>query len=53
MVGAAFLAGRAALRLGAGRVHVGLLAPALWDPVQPELMVRSAADTLDLDQLTA
>lgn len=53
MVGAAFLAGRAALRLGAGRVHVGLLAPALWDPVQPELMVRSAADTLALDQLTA
>jgi hydroxyethylthiazole kinase-like uncharacterized protein yjeF len=42
MVGAAFLVGRAALKLGCGRVYVGLLeqsAPVL-DPVQPELMLR-------------
>ena len=43
MVGAALLAGRAALRLGSGLVHVGLLdeqAPAI-DIVQPELMLRA------------
>jgi len=42
MVGAAFLAGRAALRLGSGRVYLGLLdglAQAI-DPLQPELMLR-------------
>ncbi|MBS1188635.1 MAG: Protein of unknown function UPF0031:YjeF-related protein, N-terminal [Rhodocyclaceae bacterium] len=42
MLGAAFLAGRAALKLGTGRVYVGLLdagGPA-FDPVQPELMLR-------------
>lgn len=42
MVGAVFLAGRAALKLGCGRVYVGLLeqqAPVL-DPLQPELMLR-------------
>lgn len=42
MTGAALLAARAALRLGSGRVYVGLLdphAPAL-DPQQPELMLR-------------
>ncbi len=42
MVGAAFLAGRAALKLGAGRVYLGLLDPQgpTVDPVQPELMLR-------------
>jgi len=42
MVGAAFLAGRAAIKLGAGRVYVGLLdhLSANFDPVQPELMLR-------------
>ncbi len=48
MVGAALLAGRAALNLGAGCVHVGLLAdnaPAV-DMVQPELMLHSAHDAL-------
>lgn len=48
MVGAALLAGRAALKLGTGCVHVGLLAqnaPCV-DPVQPELMLHSAADLL-------
>ncbi|MCB1906295.1 MAG: NAD(P)H-hydrate dehydratase [Rhodocyclaceae bacterium] len=44
MTGAALLAGRAAIHIGAGRVFVGLIdvsVPAI-DPVQPELMVRSA-----------
>ena len=44
LVGAAFLAGRAALRLGAGRVVVGLAArnPPLIDWLSPELMLREA-----------
>lgn len=44
MVGAALLAGRAALKCGAGRVYLGLLAdntPSV-DPVQPELMLHPA-----------
>lgn len=42
MVGAAFLAGRAALKMGTGRVYVGLLDPngPTLDPMQPELMLR-------------
>jgi ADP-dependent NAD(P)H-hydrate dehydratase / NAD(P)H-hydrate epimerase len=42
MVGAAFLAGRAALKLGSGRVYLGLLDPQApaFDPMQPELMLR-------------
>lgn len=42
MVGAAFLSGRAAIKLGAGRVYVGLLdhQSTNFDPVQPELMLR-------------
>ncbi|MCM8595989.1 NAD(P)H-hydrate dehydratase [Accumulibacter sp.] len=54
MVGAAFLAGRAALRLGSGRVYLGLIdrqAPRL-DVVQPELMLR-APDALLATPLTA
>ncbi len=54
MVGAALLAARAALRLGSGRVYVGLLdkhAPAL-DMVQPELMLRTPGKLLSTD-LTA
>lgn len=50
MVGAALLAARAALKLGAGCVHAGLLAdnaPAI-DPLQPELMLHPAADALRL-----
>ena len=42
MAGATFLAGRAALKLGCGKVYVGLLeqpAPSV-DPLQPELMFR-------------
>ncbi len=48
MVGAALLAGRAALKLGAGCVHVGLLAdnaPDI-DAQMPELMLNSAAEIL-------
>lgn len=46
MSGAALLAGRAALHLGAGRVFVGLLEVLPVDPVQPELMLRSVNDAL-------
>jgi ADP-dependent NAD(P)H-hydrate dehydratase / NAD(P)H-hydrate epimerase len=50
MAGAALLAGRAALKLGAGIVHVCLLAdnvPAV-DELQPELMLHRAEDALRL-----
>ncbi len=49
MVGAALLAGRAALRIGAGRVYCGLLAtdrPRV-DFAQPELMLRDAPFPLE------
>ncbi len=48
MNGAALLAGRAALKLGAGRVYVSLLdreAPAI-DPLQPEMMLRTPEQVL-------
>ncbi|MBU0620674.1 MAG: NAD(P)H-hydrate dehydratase [Gammaproteobacteria bacterium] len=50
MVGAALLAGRAALKMGAGCVHVGLLADhaPLVDMEQLELMLHSAGDALNL-----
>ena len=54
MTGAALLAGRAALKLGAGRVYVGWLdgdAPRL-DFLQPELMLRTASEVLAMDELT-
>lgn len=42
MTGAAILAGRAALKNGCGRVFVGLRDDGtLFDPVQPELMIRN------------
>ena len=49
MVGAAVIAGRAALKCGAGRVYVGLLTPRppYVDDVQPELMLRKPAALLD------
>ena len=50
MVGAPLLAARAALKLGAGCVHVGLLAdnaPGV-DLLQPELMLHSADNALRL-----
>ena len=50
MVGAPLMAARAALKLGAGCVHVGLLAdnaPGV-DLLQPELMLHPASDALRL-----
>jgi hydroxyethylthiazole kinase-like uncharacterized protein yjeF len=50
MIGAPLLAARAALKLGAGSVHVGLLAenaPGV-DLLQPELMLNSASTALQL-----
>jgi ADP-dependent NAD(P)H-hydrate dehydratase / NAD(P)H-hydrate epimerase len=52
MTGAAFLAGRAALKCGAGRTYLGLLEPLPLDPVQPELMLRAPKDLLEKDLLT-
>jgi ADP-dependent NAD(P)H-hydrate dehydratase / NAD(P)H-hydrate epimerase len=50
MTGAALLAGRAALKLGAGRVYVGLLDQQLTvDAGAPELMLRHADDVLGAD----
>jgi hydroxyethylthiazole kinase-like uncharacterized protein yjeF len=49
MAGAALLAGRAALKLGAGRVYVGMLEPLAVDTDAPELMLRHADDVLGLD----
>ena len=53
MAGAALLAGRAALNLGAGRVYLGMLAAdgVGYDPVQPELMLRAAHEILRLSHL--
>jgi hydroxyethylthiazole kinase-like uncharacterized protein yjeF len=55
MVGAALLAGRAAIRLGAGKVFLGLLAddPPCVDYGQPELMLRRPGDLLADVPLTA
>lgn len=55
MLGAAWLAGRAALAIGAGRVYVGCLdkdAPAL-DPLHPELMMRGAGALIPLASVLA
>jgi hydroxyethylthiazole kinase-like uncharacterized protein yjeF len=49
MAGAALLAARAALKLGAGRVYAGLLDARDLDPAQPELMLRHPDDVLGLD----
>lgn len=48
MAGAALLAGRAALKLGAGRVYVGMLDRMAVDTAQPELMLRDTGVTLPL-----
>jgi hydroxyethylthiazole kinase-like uncharacterized protein yjeF len=55
MAGAALLAGRAALKLGAGRVYVGLLDPLSVDYGALELMLRHVDDVLgqDLDAVVA
>lgn len=52
MAGAALLAARAALKIGAGKVLVGFAqdtAPLPCDPLQPELMLRDARSLLDED----
>jgi len=51
MTGAALLAGRAALKLGAGRIYLGLLEEETIkvDFDYPELMIRHADDVLGLD----
>lgn len=48
MLGAALLAGRAALHIGCGRVHLGLLDPhaPACDPQQAELMLQNADSLL-------
>jgi hydroxyethylthiazole kinase-like uncharacterized protein yjeF len=54
MTGAALLAARAALKLGAGRIYVGLLSEEVpLDSQNPELMLRHPDDVLgqDLDAL--
>jgi hydroxyethylthiazole kinase-like uncharacterized protein yjeF len=53
MTGAALLAGRAALKLGTGRVYVGMLEEMSLDPGAPELMLRHPDDALgqDLDAI--
>ena len=53
MAGAALLAGRAALKLGAGRVYLGMLETLAVDPVQPELMLRTPADALSMATVLA
>lgn len=54
MTGAALLAGRAALMLGAGKIHLGLLAADSLgvDANHPEFMIASARDVLEIDALT-
>jgi ADP-dependent NAD(P)H-hydrate dehydratase / NAD(P)H-hydrate epimerase len=56
MTGAALLAGRAALKIGAGRVYAGLLSEEVSvDFSNPELMLRHPDDALgqDLDAIVA
>ena len=48
MTGAALLAGSAALKLGAGRVYLGMLEKLAVDPSQPELMLRTGDEVLAL-----
>jgi hydroxyethylthiazole kinase-like uncharacterized protein yjeF len=55
MVGAAILAGRAALKLGAGKVFLGLLSdhPPCVDYQQPELMLRTPRELLEAGLISA
>lgn len=55
MVGAAVLAGRAALKLGAGKVFLGLLTdhPPYLDYSQPELMLRPPRELLEPGMISA
>ena len=49
MAGAALLAARAGLKIGAGRVYLGLLEKLSLDAGMPELMLRHPDDALGLD----
>ena len=53
MLGAALLSARAAIKMGAGRVYVGLLDPQApgVDFIQPELMMSPASTLLSLSHL--
>ena len=54
MIGAALLSGKAALKLGSGRVYLGLIAqdaPTV-DPTQPELMLRTPHELFKLQHLS-
>jgi ADP-dependent NAD(P)H-hydrate dehydratase / NAD(P)H-hydrate epimerase len=55
MAGAALLAARAALKLGAGKVFVGMLAEGVvqLDVAHPELMWRTPEELLRLEELAA
>jgi ADP-dependent NAD(P)H-hydrate dehydratase / NAD(P)H-hydrate epimerase len=53
MAGAALLAGRAALKLGAGRVYVGMLERLVVDPQRLELMLRRADEVFALATVLA
>jgi ADP-dependent NAD(P)H-hydrate dehydratase / NAD(P)H-hydrate epimerase len=55
MLGAALLASRAAMRMGAGKVKVGWLADPFpqVDPLMPEVMMRSAAEATSDQSSTA
>ncbi len=55
MVGAAVLAARAALKLGAGKVFLGMLTdhPPYLDHLQPELMLRTPRELLEAGLITA
>jgi hydroxyethylthiazole kinase-like uncharacterized protein yjeF len=50
MTGAAFLAARAALHMGAGKVFIGFVDPGApqFDPLQPELMLRTDEAVLEM-----
>ena len=48
MAGAALLAGQAALKLGGGRIYVGMLERVPVDYGQPELMLRPASDAIGI-----
>lgn len=53
MAGAGFIAARAALRSGAGKVFLGLLEEGIiWDPLRPEIMVRRARDLARMEGLS-
>lgn len=53
MTGAALLAGRAALKLGAGRVYVGMIERLPVDLLQPELMLRETNEIFELATVLA